>query len=258
MLQADVAVCGEHSSCSGQGPCSLGGLSLGAARLFPPRRAARVARGFHVFFPGAACLFPLQRAAWAARGLAPFPLTRCAFSLCSERPGQPEVWRPLHGCGSPFPSAASGPGSQRFGALSTGAPRLFPPRSQHTPLVGSQEVFRQEPGPVCRVGGAGFSGAEFAPFPSPLPPTSSGDGAALLWSFSVPLFCEPPAVCSCRSIFLLLSHSLKNSPSNCSQGLLAGPYPKECRRLLSIPPPLAGGGCGRLGVLFCWELLLGT
>ena len=115
-----------------------------------------------------------------------------------------------------------------FGALSKGAPRPLPPRPQRAPLVGSQEVFRQEPGPVCRVGGGGFSGAEFAPCPPP--PTSSGDGAALLWSFSVPLFCEPPAVCSGRSIFLSLSHSLKKSPSNCSQGLLPGPYPKQCPR----------------------------
>ena len=92
--------------------------------------------------------------------------------------------------------------------------------------------------------------------PLPLPPTSSGDGAALLWSFSVPLFCEPPAVCSGRLILPSLSHSLKKSPSDCSQGLRASPCPKECRRLLSVPPPLAGGGCGRLGVLFCWELLL--
>ena len=29
-----------------------------------------------------------------------------------------------------------------------------------------------------------------------------------------------------RSIFLSLSHSLKKAPSDCSQGLLAGPYPK--------------------------------
>ena len=36
-------------------------------------------------------------------------------------------------------------------------------------------------------------------------------------------------------------------PSDCSQGLLAGPHPKQCRRLLSVPPPLAGGGCGRQG-----------
>ena len=57
------------------------------------------------------------------------------------------------------------PGSQRLGALSTGAPP-----------VRSQGVFRQEPGPVCRVGGGGFSGAEFAPFPSPglLPPAGMG------------------------------------------------------------------------------------
>ena len=66
-------------------------------------------------------------------------------------------------------------------------------------------------GPVCSVGGGGFSGAEFAPFPSPLPPTSSGDGPALLWSFSVPLFCKPPAVCLGR-LSPLLSHSLKELP----------------------------------------------
>ena len=83
-----------------------------------------------------------------------------------------------------------------LGALSPAAVRLFPPRPQRAPPVGSQEVFRQDPGPVCRVGGGGFSGAEFAPFPLPLPPTSSADGPALLWSFSVPLFCERPAVCS--------------------------------------------------------------
>ena len=43
--------------------------------------------------------------------------------------------------------AVSCPGSQRLGALSTGAPRLFTPRPQRAPPVGSQEVFRQEPGP---------------------------------------------------------------------------------------------------------------
>ena len=57
-LQADVVVYGEHSLCSGRAASSFGGLSPGAARLFPPRRAAR-----------------------AARCLAPSPLARCAFSL---------------------------------------------------------------------------------------------------------------------------------------------------------------------------------
>ena len=110
--------------------------------------------------------------------------------LQPERPRQPEAWAP--------------------------SPRVwrafFPPRPQRAPPVGSQEVFRQEPGPVCRVGGGGFSGAEFGPFPSPLPPTSSGDGPALLWSFSVPLFCEPPAVCSGRLIFPCSPTVLKKLP----------------------------------------------
>ena len=86
--------------------------------------------------------------------------------------------------------------------------------------------------------------------PPPLPPTSSGDGRALLWSFSVPLFCEPPAVCSGRLIFSLAIPQFKRAPSNCSQGLWASPYPKQGHPLLSVPPPLVGGGCGRLGYFF--------
>ena len=49
------------------------------------------------------------------------------------------------------------------------------------------------------------SGAEFAPFSSPLPPASGGAGVvrcmlALLWTL---LFCERPAVCSGWLIFSL-------------------------------------------------------
>ena len=106
--------------------------------------------------------------------------------------GSQRFGRPLPGCGAPFSSAASGSGNQRPGALSMGTLRLFPPRRaawaarglplplplrpQRVPPVRSQEVFRQEPGPVCRVGGGGFSGAEFSPFPSPclLPPAGMG------------------------------------------------------------------------------------
>ena len=74
------------------------------------------------------------------------------------------------GLGALSQDAACGRG---LGAVSPRAERLFPPRPQRAPQVGSQEVFRQELGPVCWVGGGGFSGAEFAPFPSPLPPASS-------------------------------------------------------------------------------------
>ena len=157
--------------------------------------------------PGAARLFLLRRVARAARGLAPSTRACRAFSL-------------------------RGPSARRRSGLRKSSDRN---RGLFAAWVG--------------VASLGLS----LPLPLPLPPTSSGDGAALLWSFSVPLFCEPPAVCSGPSIFLSLSHSLKKSPSDCSQGLLAGPYPKECRRLLSAPPPplcsppLAGGGCGRLG-----------
>ena len=111
---------------------------------------------------------------------------------------------------------------------------------------GLRKSLARTRGPVCSLGGGGFSGAEFAPFPYPLPPSSSRDGPALPWSFSVPLFCEPLAVCSSRLIFSLAIPQFKKAPSDCSQGLLAGPHPKQCRPLLSVLPPLAGGGCGRL------------
>ena len=61
---------------------------------------------------------------------------------------------------------------------------------------------------VCSVVGDAVFGAEFAPFPSSLPPASGGAGPvrswlALLWTCSDPLFCEQPAVCSGRVIFSL-------------------------------------------------------
>ena len=51
-----------------------------------------------------------------------------------------------------------------------------------------------------------ITGAEFAPFPSPLTPAEDGlvcRWLALLWNCSVPLFCEWPAVCSDKLIFSL-------------------------------------------------------
>ena len=119
--------------------------------------------------------------------------------------------------------------------------------------------------PVCSLVWGAMSWAEFAPFPSPLPPASGGAElvhslGALLWTCSDPLFCERPAVCSGWLIFSLsfaipqfklLSH--KSSLRTLTLTLIAlralrpYPYPKQCRPLLSVPPPLAGGRCGRLG-----------
>ena len=128
-----LRLCVVFPGLSGSGSQRLAGVLPGAARLFPPRRAAQ-----------------------AARGLAHSPRVRRAFFLC-------------------------GPSAQCQSGLRKSTDR--------------------NRGPVCRVGGGGFSGAEFAPFPSPLPPSSSGDGAALLCSVSVPLFCEPLVVCSGWLIF---------------------------------------------------------
>ena len=138
------------------------------------------------------------------------------------------------------------PGSQRLGALSTGALLLFPPRPWRAPQVGSQEVFRQDPGPVCRVRGGGFSGAEFAPFPSPclLPP---GDGPALLWSFSVPLFCKPPAVCSGWLIFPSLSHNLKKLPPTALRAFWPVPTLRNAAGSSPFRPLLLVAGAGVWG-----------
>ena len=122
-----------------------------------------------------------------------------------------------------------------------------PPGSWMWTIQNLRKSLDRNQRPVCRVGRGGFSGAQFASFPSPLPPTSSGDGPALLCSFSVPLFCEWLAVCLGWLIFSLAIPQFKRAPSDCSQGLRAGPHPKQCRPLLYVPLMLVGGGCGCLG-----------
>ena len=118
--------------------------------------------------------------------------------------------------------------------------------------------------PVCCVGGGGFSGAEFAPFPCPLPPISSGDGrlfsgVSQSLCFANGWFANQTvgfrALCWGLLIFSLALPQFKRVPFDCSQGLRAGPYPKQCHPLLSVPPPLVSGGAGvwgtfLLGVFF--------
>ena len=190
VLQTDIAVCGEHSPCSGHtgfaphravcafpvytaqapgcsiwsGPC----VECGSSFQVLHKRVDSVAPAF--------CVFPGLSGSGSQGLERPLPGRGTPFPSAARCLGSQRLGRPLPGHGAPFPSMASGPGSQRLGALSPGAVRLFPPRPQRAPPVGSQEVFRQEPGPVCRVGGGGFSGAESAPFPSPcrLPPAGMG------------------------------------------------------------------------------------
>ena len=116
--------------------------------------------------------------------LSPFTVLRLPAALYGAGPALSAV--PVFGSSTKarvrlllrfVPSPASAAQAARgLGAFSLGAARLFPPRPQRAPQVGSQEVSRQDPGPVCWVGGGVFSGAEFAPSPSPclLPPAGMG------------------------------------------------------------------------------------
>ena len=104
-------------------------------------------------------------------------MSLCVGSTRRALARQPAVLAPLPRCCALFSLWRAARVARGLRALSPGAVCLLPPRPQRAPPpVGSQEVFRQEPGPVCRVGGGGFSGAEFAPFPSPclLPPAGMG------------------------------------------------------------------------------------
>ena len=177
-LQANVAVYGKHSPCSGQAAKSFGGFSPGAASLFPPWRAVQAARGLRVLSPGAA--------------------------------------------------------------------RLFPPRPQRAPPFGSQEVFRQEQGPICQVRGGGFSGAEFAPCPSPrlLPP--AGMGQLFSGVSQSPCFANAGGVF--RPVnFSSLSHSLKNHPPTALRAFWPVPTLRNAAGSSPFRPHLLVAGAGVWG-----------
>ena len=143
--------------------------------MFRPRWVCPV-QGY-LWFPSLHCsgsrLFYMERALRCAR----FQFSGTLQKLDSVAPvffaspglsgsGSQIFGSPLPGCSAPFPSTA-------------------PARATES---GLRKSLDRNQGLVCSVVGGAFSGVEFAPFPSPLPPTSSWDGPALLWGFSVPLF----------------------------------------------------------------------
>ena len=170
-----------HWVCPAQGCLCFPRLHCSGSRLLYMERALRCVR-FQFSGPpqkrrfGCTCVLCLPRPEWLWQpgAWAHSPRMRPAFSLRSPSACRSGV------CGL---------------CLFSGA------RQRMSTIQNLRKSLDRHRRPICHVGGGGLSGAEFAPFPSPLPPTSSGDGPALLWSFSVPLFCEPPAVCSGRLIF---------------------------------------------------------
>ena len=144
----------------------------------------------------------------------------------------------------PSPAGAAHAARSLTGALSPGAVRLIPsvgpasvstragsvrlclfwgaglqprPFQRLSTIQELRKSFVRNWKPVCSLVGDTVSGAAFAPFPSPLPPASSRGWAGL-----------PPASSSLE----LLSPSF---------------VPKQCRLILSVQPPLAGGGCKSWG-----------
>ena len=79
---------------------------------------------------------------------------------------------------------------------------------------------------------AGWEGVASLGLSLPLSPPPASD-LQQGWGGSSLEFPSPFVSRTVGSVFrpvnysLLLSHSLKKAPSNCSQGLLAGPYPKQ-------------------------------
>ena len=135
----------------------------------------------------------------------------CACFLCLLRQrgsGSQELnGHTLPGCGAP--SALRVPSPSPGDASQVHAPCVSPrPSRGMSTIQNLRRSLIRNWRPVCSVVGDAVLGAEPAPFLSLLPPVSGGAGPfrslrALLWTCSVTLFCEQPAMCSGRLIFSL-------------------------------------------------------
>ena len=185
----------------------------------------------------------------------------CACVLCLPRPsgsGSQELdGRTLPGCGAPSPLCGPSPSLRpsQSGACALCLVGTLPADVDHPE---SQKVLIRNWRPVCSAVGAAVLGAKPAPFPSPLPPASSGGWAGPQPASSSLELLSPFVLKTAgsvsgpvNSLCLLLSYSLSCyltlAPSNCPQGIRAGPYPEQCRRSSPFRPRLLVVDAGRLG-----------
>ena len=142
-------------SCYGEGGvlqtdrCVWGALTVSGHTGFAPHRGV--------------CAFPVYTAQAPGCTIWSRPCVEC-----------PSSFRVLHkSAGSVAPAFYVFPGLSGSGSQGLGRPlpgrvvRPFPPRPQRAPPVGSQEVFRQEPGPVCRWEGVASLGLSLPLAPPP-------------------------------------------------------------------------------------------
>ena len=175
-----TSLCGEHSPCSGHSGFAphRGVCALPVCTAQAPGCSIRSG-------PCAACGSSLRGTPQSADSVAP---ACCAFPGPSSSGSQELDGRPLSGCDEPSPFHSP---SLFLPAPVARVSPVFPSRRMST----IQNLRKSLDRSVCSVGGDAVSGAQFAPFPNSRLPTSGGDGPvrlrlALLWSFSVPVFCE--------------------------------------------------------------------
>ena len=178
--------------------------------------------------------------------LAASPRVLRAFSLRGERPGQPVVLAPSPWVLRAFSLCGEWLRQPEVCAASLRVHRAF---SLRGPSARRRSGLRKS---LDRNRGlfAGWEGVASLGLSLPLaPPPASflqrGWGGSSL-EFLSP-FVLPTAGGVFRPVNFPALPQFKRAPSDCFQGLRAGPYPKQCRPLLSVPPPLAGSGCGCLG-----------
>ena len=134
----------------------------------------------------------------------------------------------------------SWPGSQRLGlALSPQARRA--PSLRGLSGLGLRKSSDRTRGLFARWEGVASLGLSLPLAPPPASYLQRGWGGSSL-EFLSPFVLRTAGGVIWPVNFSLALPQFKTSPSDCSQGLLSGPHPKQCRRLLSVPPPLAGGG----------------
>ena len=185
-------MCGEHSLCSGH----TGFAPHRGVCAFPVYTAQ--APGCSIWSgPCTDCGSSFRVPHNSADSVAP---AFCAFPCLSGSGRQELAGRTLPGAAHLLPSAAPASVSARAGGVRVPcvcSPELAssrdPPCRCGPPRISGSLWL--ETGGLLQFGRSAVSGAEFPPFPSPLPPASGGDGPvrrqlALLWDCSVPLFCE--------------------------------------------------------------------
>ena len=128
-LQTGIAVCGEHSRCSGhtgfaryRGVCTFPvyaaqapGCSIWSRPCIECSSSFRVLHKSGDSVAPACCVFPHLSGSASQRIGHPLPWCGKPFPSVASGSGSQRLGRPLPWCGTPFPSTASGWGSQRLG-----------------------------------------------------------------------------------------------------------------------------------------------